>query len=245
MNTVHTFLTSTLLASFCVMHAAGCRTSEPTPDSDPVTPATKSNPEPTVDPQLKTDLEFFCQSLSDELMSTPDDSFTQAVFAHWTGTITSSEVLTLIDTLTDPDTIDPLSLLDDALARASITSCPVTQQLFDAQSPPDNSSELPPKAATKEEMRNALRRVVRANISDIQTCYKDELRVSPDFDGRMKLGITINAEGAVSEVSVEYNEDVSPRDEFTSCLYNEVLMWRFPIPPSAPMKVVYPLKFTS
>jgi len=243
MNTVHTLLTSTLLTSLCVIHATGCRSSPPAPE--PIDPATKASSQPTVDPQVKADLEFFCKALSDELMSTPDDAFTQVVFAHWTGTITSPEVLALIDTLTDSDTADPISLLDDALTRVRITSCPVTQQLFDVQSSPDSSTELPREATTQEEMRDALRRVVQANISDIQTCYKNELRVSPDFDGRMKLGITIDAQGAVSEISVEYNEDVAPRDEFTSCLYNEVLMWTFPIPPTAPMKVVYPLKFTS
>ncbi len=231
-----------LLAS--IMGLSACTT---TNTGEPAQPMPE--PQQPVD-TFRTELETFCEPLSGELLNTPDETFAEVIYAHWTKDVTDPDVRTLIDKLTDPNTTDPYEVLGQAMSKANLATCPLRDQLFEASTlptePVDSPTLLPgTQATTDTEMRQALRDVVKKNLPDIQTCYKAELDTNPDFDGIVKVGLTIDDTGSVSELSLEYTEESSPSDTLATCLYEEVLMWRFPIPPAPPMKVVYPLNFKS
>lgn len=215
-----------LTLSLCISLMA-CRNPEPAATPPPMEPEVQT---------FMAALTIFCEPLSEKLLNTPEEAFTQTILDHWRARISSTEALELIDELTDEDTVNPSESLDRALARARITSCPVRAQLFDEEAPDS-------PAVSASEMSSTIRQTVQTNLAAIRTCYSAELLDDPSFDGRLKLGFTINAQGAVSEVSVQYDTQISPSDALTTCLYNEVLSWTFPIPPTPPMKVSIPLNF--
>jgi TonB family protein len=76
--------------------------------------------------------------------------------------------------------------------------------------------------------RNIIRRITRAHINEVRHCYNQGLTRNPELEGRVTVDFTINAEGRVTQSSVQ---DTSLSDERVgTCITRAVKRWKFPKP---------------
>lgn len=76
--------------------------------------------------------------------------------------------------------------------------------------------------------REAIRRVVQRNLSQVRFCYEQGLQQNPSIEGRVTVSWIISPTGAVSASSVGSSTVGNARVE--SCIANAVGRWTFPSP---------------
>jgi Ca-activated chloride channel family protein len=87
--------------------------------------------------------------------------------------------------------------------------------------------------------RDLIRRIVRAHINEVRSCYNAELTKDPSLAGKVVIELAIAAAGTVSSSSVQSNDTGS--EEVGECIAKAVKKWKFPKPPGGSVvKVRYP-----
>ena len=93
--------------------------------------------------------------------------------------------------------------------------------------------------------REAIRRVILANLKVIRTCYNRQLERNPDLLGKLVLSWDIGEGGRVLAARVKSNELGNP--QVAECIMDRLKTWKFPEPPSNQVVVVeaYPFVFSN
>jgi outer membrane biosynthesis protein TonB len=93
--------------------------------------------------------------------------------------------------------------------------------------------------------REAIRRVILANLKAIRACYELELNRRPDLFGKLVLGWEIGEQGRVLTTKVKSN-DLGSQD-VANCIMAKLKTWRFPEPPRNQVVVIeaYPFLFSN
>jgi hypothetical protein len=92
--------------------------------------------------------------------------------------------------------------------------------------------------------REAIRRVIRANLSSIRACYEKELNRHPDLMGKIVLTWEIGEQGRVISASTKSNE--LGNKDVADCITEKLKTWRFPEPPAnTTAEVSYPFLFSN
>ncbi len=76
--------------------------------------------------------------------------------------------------------------------------------------------------------REAIRRVVQRNLSQVRFCYEQGLQQNPSIEGRVTISWIITPTGAVQASSVQSSTLNNARVE--TCIANAVSRWSFPSP---------------
>ena len=89
--------------------------------------------------------------------------------------------------------------------------------------------------------KDIVRRVVRAHLGEVRSCYNDGLARDPTLTGTVAIQFTIGPEGSVP-VAVVARDNLGMRDVGT-CIARAVKRWRFPKPQGGGNVVVtYPFR---
>ena len=93
--------------------------------------------------------------------------------------------------------------------------------------------------------REAIRRVILANIKAIRSCYERELNRKPELFGKLVLSWDIGEQGRVVGTRVKSNELGSR--EVANCIMDKLKTWRFPEPPTNQVVEIeaYPFLFSN
>jgi predicted component of type VI protein secretion system len=93
--------------------------------------------------------------------------------------------------------------------------------------------------------REAIRRVILANIKTIRACYERELNRKPDLFGKLVLSWDIGEQGRVVGTRVKSNELGS--QAVADCILANLKTWRFPEPPTNQVVEIeaYPFLFSN
>lgn len=93
--------------------------------------------------------------------------------------------------------------------------------------------------------REAIRRVILANLRVIRTCYERQLNRNPDLMGKLILSWDIGEQGRVVGARVKSNE-LGNRD-VADCIIGRLKTWKFPEPPTNQVVEVeaYPFFFSN
>jgi pSer/pThr/pTyr-binding forkhead associated (FHA) protein/outer membrane biosynthesis protein TonB len=78
--------------------------------------------------------------------------------------------------------------------------------------------------------REAIRRVIQANLKAIRACYEKQLNRRPDLFGKLVIEWDIGDAGRVIRAHVKSSELSDP--EVGSCVVNHLKTWTFPTPPT-------------
>lgn len=87
-----------------------------------------------------------------------------------------------------------------------------------------------------------IQRVVRLNMGRFRTCYEDNLRTSPNLQGRVAIKFVIGTTGAVTSAN-DAGSDL-PDTGIIKCVQETFATLVFPQPEGGPVTVVYPLVFS-
>ncbi len=93
--------------------------------------------------------------------------------------------------------------------------------------------------------KEAIRRVIMANLRVIRSCYEKQLNRHPDLFGKLVLSWDIGEQGRVVATRVKSNE--LGNREVADCITDKLKGWRFPEPPANQVVVVeaYPFFFSN
>jgi pSer/pThr/pTyr-binding forkhead associated (FHA) protein len=93
--------------------------------------------------------------------------------------------------------------------------------------------------------KEAIRRVILANLRVIRTCYERQLNRRPDLFGKLVIGWDIGEQGRVVAAKVKSNELGSK--EVADCIIERLKTWKFPEPPTNQIVEVeaYPFFFSN
>ncbi len=87
--------------------------------------------------------------------------------------------------------------------------------------------------------KDIIRRIVRANINDIRTCYETGLARDRNIKGRVSVEFVIGPKGKVAAAAVK--DDTLPDKLVGRCIATAMRRWQFPEPgDGGVVKVVYP-----
>jgi hypothetical protein len=91
-----------------------------------------------------------------------------------------------------------------------------------------------------------VRRIVRAHIKELRTCYGKSMTKQPKLAGRITIAFEIGTNGKVSSASV-HEVALEPADEaLPKCFVQAFKRWTFPKPRGTdPVRVTYPLELAS
>lgn len=90
----------------------------------------------------------------------------------------------------------------------------------------------------------AIRRVVRRNLRQVNRCYEEGLAREPGLAGRLLIRFVIGQSGSVLSVSVAESQIALP--SVGECVASAVRAWRFPAPEGGGVVTVnYPFTLTS
>ena len=90
--------------------------------------------------------------------------------------------------------------------------------------------------------REAIRRVIRENISAIRACYERELNRNPDLQGKILISWDIGERGRVMRGKVAGND--TGNAAVAQCVLDRIRTYTFPEPPtSAEVTVIFPFYF--
>ena len=85
----------------------------------------------------------------------------------------------------------------------------------------------------------AIRRIVRAHINEIRSCYNEGLTRDPNLSGRVVLKFTIKPDGKVRSAVVSSND--SGDSAVGKCMAKVAKNWKFPkVPGGGDVVVSYP-----
>ena len=82
--------------------------------------------------------------------------------------------------------------------------------------------------------RDLIDRVIRQHLAEIRYCYRRQLQMDWDLEGRVVFRFVIAADGSVSSVQVEHSDLGNPIVE--QCVIRKLLRLRFPSPEGAPYR---------
>ena len=92
--------------------------------------------------------------------------------------------------------------------------------------------------------REAIRRVILDNISQIRNCYERLLNQKPDLFGKLVIEWDIEEKGRVKKARAISNSTGS--SELATCVVTRLKTWRFPEPPDDQIaRVTYPFVFAA
>ena len=91
--------------------------------------------------------------------------------------------------------------------------------------------------------REAIARVVRKHLREIQYCYEKNLLLNPKLSGKISMEWTIATSGLVSIVKTKINTMQSP--VVAMCVSAKIKAWKFPKPKGGIVVVTYPFIFNS
>jgi len=91
--------------------------------------------------------------------------------------------------------------------------------------------------------KDIIRRIVRAHINEVRTCYNEGLARDPSLAGRIALKFEIGPDGKV--ISVEVTTDALGDDKLAECIEKAIERWKFPNPAGGGRVVVtYPFNLS-
>jgi hypothetical protein len=91
--------------------------------------------------------------------------------------------------------------------------------------------------------RDAIQKVINANVSQIQRCYERELINKPGLSGKVEVEWTVGTSGAVKGVRQKFSSlDSLPA---VNCILEHIRGWQFPQPKGGEVVVSYPFVFKS
>jgi pSer/pThr/pTyr-binding forkhead associated (FHA) protein len=95
--------------------------------------------------------------------------------------------------------------------------------------------------------REAVRRVVLANMRVVKTCYERQLNRSPDLMGKVVITWDIGEQGRVISAGVQSNElGEKGGKEVADCIVQNLKTWKFPEPPpNQQVTVAFPFFFSN
>jgi hypothetical protein len=91
--------------------------------------------------------------------------------------------------------------------------------------------------------REAIAKVVRKHLREIQYCYEKNLLLNPNLSGKLIMEWTITTAGSVSIVKTKTNTMKSPA--VAMCVTAKIKRWKFPKPKGGIVVVAYPFIFNS
>lgn len=92
--------------------------------------------------------------------------------------------------------------------------------------------------------REAIRRVIQANLRVIRTCYERQLNRNPDLFGKIVITWEIGEQGRVVTAHASKNE--LGNKAVADCVVDRLKTWRFPEPPGGQqVEVSYPFFFSN
>lgn len=111
---------------------------------------------------------------------------------------------------------------------------------------PRSTATLASEAAVKVEGsldREAIRRVIRAHIGEIETCYNAGLERDKTLAGKVTLELQIGSDGRVSDAFISHSTlaDI----EVDKCIAEAATSWAFPRPQGGNVSVSYPFVLTA
>jgi TonB family protein len=91
--------------------------------------------------------------------------------------------------------------------------------------------------------KDIIRRIVRAHINDVRSCYNQGLTKNPNLQGRVAITWTIDKTGKVTESKVQESSVEDPA--VAPCIADAVKTWKFPKPKGGGQVVVtYPFNLS-
>lgn len=92
--------------------------------------------------------------------------------------------------------------------------------------------------------KEAVRRVIRANIAQVRACYEEELNKDLSLYGKVVVSWEILAKGRVGRAFVK--SSTLKNSNVEKCIVRRLKTWRFPIPPKgATARIAYPFVFSA
>jgi pSer/pThr/pTyr-binding forkhead associated (FHA) protein len=91
--------------------------------------------------------------------------------------------------------------------------------------------------------REAIAKVVRKHLKEIQYCYERNLMLNPKLSGKLVMEWTISTSGSVSVVKTKTNTMATPA--VAMCVASNIKRWIFPKPKGGIVVVSYPFIFNS
>ena len=87
--------------------------------------------------------------------------------------------------------------------------------------------------------KDIVRRIIRAHINEVRSCYQAGLKRDPDLAGRVAISFIINGKGQVTSSVVE--SSTLGDGEVDTCIAKAAKKWRFPKPADGTnVSVIYP-----
>lgn len=86
--------------------------------------------------------------------------------------------------------------------------------------------------------RDIIRRIVRAHLNEVRSCYNAGLTRNPNLQGRVAINFVISASGSVGSSVVQ--ESTLRDASVATCIARAVKRWSFPRPSSGNVIVTYP-----
>ncbi|MFV8756663.1 AgmX/PglI C-terminal domain-containing protein [Nannocystaceae bacterium ST9] len=91
--------------------------------------------------------------------------------------------------------------------------------------------------------RDMVRRIVRAHINEVRSCYNAGLTKNPNLEGRVLIKFTIIPNGKVSSAMVE--ENTTKESSVGDCIAKAVKRWSFPKASKGTAIVTYPFRLSN
>lgn len=89
--------------------------------------------------------------------------------------------------------------------------------------------------------RELVRRIISTKSSDFRRCYDQAMKAEASgFGGKAVLTLTVNADGTVTKVDVDFPHEA---ESFTSCLRTAALELRFPKFSGGDITLKWPITF--
>lgn len=89
--------------------------------------------------------------------------------------------------------------------------------------------------------RDAIQKVINANIGQIQRCYERELLRTPGLEGKVEVEWVVGTSGSVKSTRQKYASLQST--SAVNCMLSAVKSWKFPQPKGGDVTVTYPFVF--
>ncbi len=91
--------------------------------------------------------------------------------------------------------------------------------------------------------KDIVRRIVRAHINEVRSCYNKALERDPEAAGRVAIDFTIGAKGKIAASKVQ--ESTIADEQLGRCITKAVKRWKFPKPQGGgQVQVTYPFVFS-
>jgi Mg-chelatase subunit ChlD len=92
--------------------------------------------------------------------------------------------------------------------------------------------------------KEAIQKVINANVAAVQKCYEKRLLESPGLAGKLTLAWTIGGDGQITAVSIDKKASSVNDDALAACILKAVKTWKFPKPTGGGIvQVTYPFVF--